>query len=180
MKDTIEVTPHGVIFRLPMSLSLLGRAGKITAAILDVPERRLVKHPSLDRRVNGYAVTTEAGVKRWIAELNEQPIPRVTGLAWLDEWIDRGEVGASSATIADYYCRGACPSGRRAAPLDADDFRRCHLLLELAAKKGEDWCERLATDPPPEFARVAPHWERLTALFVAGDYRAVNALLEGK
>jgi hypothetical protein len=172
----IEVHPHGVVFRFPLPLSLAAKIEAISAAILEVPARRLVTNHILDRRVNGLSVTTKAGLKLWFADLDALPVAYTTGTAWLDEWIDRGDVGASSATIANYYDRRV-PCKRRAAPLDAADFARCYTLLELAAKNGAYWRERMATDPPPEFATLVPHWDRLTELHLCGDYAELNAII---
>ena len=175
---TIEVHPHGVVFRFPIPLSLAARIEAISAAILDVPAHRLVTNHILDRRVRGVSVTTKAGLKLWLADLDALPVPYTTGTVWLDEWIDRGDVGASSATIASYFDRRV-PCKRRAAPLDAADFARCHTLLELAAKNGADWRERMADDPPPEFAALMPYWDRLTELHLCGDYAEVNSVIRG-
>jgi hypothetical protein len=181
MKTVIEIHPHGILFLPPVPLEVMGRTDKIASAILDKNARLLVMHTQIGRRLNGIAICTAKGGDRWTAELNELPIPRVTGLSWLDEWLDRGEVGVSSQTIAAHYWAGVPKPRRMAAPLDADDFRRCHLLVELAEANGRSLRSAIVSDPPPGFERVAPRWERLTELHLCGDYQAIYQILsEGR
>lgn len=148
MQSVIEVHPHGVLFRYPIPLGVAGKIDKIAAVILGKSPGLLSVHNQIGRRLGGMAVATT-----------------------------RGEVGISSQAIVAHFWR-AIPSPRNPRPpMDSDDFRRCHLLIELAEANGHALRSEIATNPPPPFARVAPHWERLTELYLCGDYPAVNRML---
>lgn len=86
-------------------------------------------------------------------------------LAW---WMDHGEVGTSSLTIASVLDKGgsgrlAAHKDRRGVPHDPDDFRRCQLLLNLIP----EWREQLwrVARVHPEWGPLVENWPELEALY---------------
>lgn len=141
------------------------------AKLAETTAKNMVLHTHLARRLRvGFVFTSNKAAKEWLKELDQEPVRRTTGLGWLDWWIDRGEVGLSSATIA-IHCFGdrfrltmrqlGMQSSDPRLPLDADDFRRCRKLVELAAENGEDLLPQLAT--APGWSPIVERWADLCA-----------------
>ena len=78
-------------------------------------------------------------------------------------WLANGERGVSSETMfSTLYGTHLLPPERFSHPLDPDDFRRCHLLLETVPH----WRERLSDlkalgDPWPA---LVDNWDKLTEM----------------
>jgi hypothetical protein len=88
-------------------------------------------------------------------------------------WLGNGERGMSSDALFERLT--GFPSTRtpfrKAHPVDPDDFRRCHLMLEqcgLVDRVAE------AADMSACWSRLAPRWAEIVACFDAecGDWRA--------
>lgn len=90
------------------------------------------------------------------------------------EWMFSGDTGSSSEAICRYMLLGTV-GGYIATPCDADDFGRCHRLLERVvrfrrrigemAKVGGGW------------ERLAPEWPSLTNMYVAKEWRQLGERL---
>lgn len=134
----------------------------------------------LPRRLGvAMAIGTAESLDKWRAELDKQPVKTATAIPWLDEWLHRGDVGISSASIVS-SCLGIpmvrlgmkhWPDG--ALPRDAPDFTRCRKVVELAAKNGEDFLATLRERPM--WAPLVARWDDLCA--VEEDYEACTAII---
>lgn len=84
------------------------------------------------------------------------------------EWLMSDDTGMSSQTIFSVMTRtkSRLPYG---TPLDADDFGRCHRLLN----KFPEWRERLNEVALllPEWGPLVREWSRLTELYLKGAER---------
>lgn len=178
MKETLY--PHGVLITGNIPISQLVKIESRAARHLKVKKDELVVALQVGRRLRGMAISTSELMVEWTAALDLLPVPRVTGLEWLDTWMDRGEVGASSATIAVHVGgvkwdnMGMMGPGK---PMDAADFGRCHKLLELAEANGCNWRERLVANPPPGWEALAGAWDQLTVWYVRVEYAILDAAL---
>ena len=176
----VKVHPYGLLVTGLVPLMEFGKLSKQARRHLKVKESALVLPLQLGRRLRGTVFTTAELADKWTAELDLLPVPSVTGLKWLDTWIDRGEVGASSATIAEHLSSakwsdmGMTGPGK---PMDSDDFGRCHKLLELARENGHNWRERLFEFPPPGWERLVEAWGQLTLWYVRVEYAVLDAAL---
>lgn len=97
----------------------------------------------------------------------------------LDRWCHGLDTGASSWAIvsAITFKRQRHCEPRGDTPQDADDFGRCHRLLEAVpqlrgylSKVAERW-------PDTAWPRLIAHWAELTDLFTRGDAAALTAKL---
>lgn len=157
---------------------IVARATKLAGG----SSKNMVMSTYLARRLRvGFVFTSTKAAKQWAAELDQKPVKHTTGLGWLDWWIDRGEIGSSSASIAVHCYRDQFQLTMRQLgmvsrdprlPQDADDFGRCRKLVQLAAENGTDLLPQLAT--APGWAPIVEQW----AALCAADYGACTAMLE--
>jgi len=95
------------------------------------------------------------------------------------DWLKSGDCGLSSETIyavlanhPDIFARG---SFSMCAPMDAEDFGKCHRLLA----RYPEWKSQLhkVAIACREFIPLVPAWDELTALYVGGQFREVSLRL---
>jgi hypothetical protein len=94
-------------------------------------------------------------------------------------WLNSGDTGLSSATIWSVMTEQPFPLANFAAgamPADADDFGRCHRLLE----RFPGWRPRMpeVAAKHPGWSRLVEAWERLTAVYVQEGPAALGRALE--
>jgi hypothetical protein len=166
-----EYRGFGLTLEGSMPVDAMENIAARAAKLAETTAKNMVLHTHLARRLRvGFVFTSNKAAKEWLKELDQQPVKRTTGLDWLDWWIDRGEVGLSSATIA-VHCYGerfrltmrqlGMQSSDARLPLDAGDFGRCRKLVELAAANGEDLLPQLAT--APGWGPIVERWTDLCA-----------------
>lgn len=84
------------------------------------------------------------------------------------EWEKRGDVGASSETVARHLTGRPLTDGATGAlPADADDFTRCSLLLDWAPALRERLGELASLSPA--WAALVEAWPTLEALLANGS-----------
>lgn len=97
----------------------------------------------------------------------------------LDRWCHGLDTGASSWAIvsAITFKRPRCREPRGDTPQDADDFGRCHRLLQ-AVPQLRTYLPTVATRwPDSPWPRLVAHWDELTALYQANQNTALRAKL---
>ena len=122
-----------------------------------------------------FAVCRRADAERWRAEVDARASESVQGDPEL-AWILGTDTGSSSRTIwvaLSRHGQMVTQEGdfHSALPRDADDFGRCHRLLERIPA----WRTRLP-EVAARFTAWGPLveiWDEMTALYVAGDHQAV-------
>lgn len=114
--------------------------------------------------------------------LSRQPPRDIAGLPVEQEvqaWLDRGEVGASSETMAcyligrDYQKHG--PAG--ALPRDEDDFERCCLLLAWAPGLRDRLGELGGISS--QWGQLAAQWSALEQMLADGRREEIYRVLQG-
>jgi hypothetical protein len=106
----------------------------------------------------------------------------------LEAWLASDDIGSSSLFIASILApaditfpkRGERKS-RADYPSDADDFGRCHRLLQVMPE-WRDQLDQVARAGGPVWARLVANWEELTALYGTkegdGVFRRITALVK--
>lgn len=99
-------------------------------------------------------------------------------------WLNIGEQGSSSISIYNVMMPGYNIYGtnRRDYPYDADDFRRCYLLLKVIP----EWKERLVlmSSVSEQWRKLVKNWDKLTGMLenamtsTGGDYTEIHAFLK--
>jgi hypothetical protein len=119
--------------------------------------------------IEGFVKTHRHCKKTW-----QEPKPDMSQEASLRAiwWLEHGERGVSSETIFANLVNMAGelsrvmykkrPSPQWSHPLDPDDFRRCHLLLEVVPELREEMHRMKAVSPV--WSALVDNWEKLTEM----------------
>lgn len=91
------------------------------------------------------------------------------------EWFALGEVGASSSAMAMAAAGLKRQTWGPSAPYDADDFKRCLLLVKQIPEIRESF--PAIAKLSPVWAGIIEHWDRLEALYVK-DYGECSDLIQ--
>jgi hypothetical protein len=121
--------------------------------------------PVVTGAIDGFIKAHRACEKTWT-----QPVPEISAntVERMTFWLANGERGTSSETMFSILAQkipGAPqldPKWGPSHPLDPDDFRRCHLLLECVP----DFRTMLdhMKDVSPVWAKLVENWDRLTEM----------------
>lgn len=124
------------------------------------------------RRGLALCFTSPAHAKKLRDDYKGAPVPNDSERR-LSYWSNGPDTGISSGVIFEVL------SGRQinfppesTPPRDADDFGRCHRLLELFP----GWRERMPEVAAryPGWATLIERWTELTSLFNGGEFKAVD------
>lgn len=129
------------------------------------------------------AIATDADAEKWKAEIGEE----LKKHAFCPEtrWWCGLDVGMSAAAIFAVFCIGdrrafAKEMSHAATPSDADDFGRCHRLLQLFPAWRSRLGEVAAAYPESKWPGIIARWEELEKAETAEQTRILWEILDGK
>ncbi len=119
--------------------------------------------------------------KTWV-----KPVPSPEGKTELENvawWIANGEHGISSCTMV-YYISEIMVQPRRTdgsspsfgSPSDADDFRRCHELLQAVPQYKTQLHKVKGYGKP--WPALVDNWDKLTEMFESQKYKEMSELMK--
>jgi len=119
--------------------------------------------------------------KTWTPPTPDMSLPMSDRIEF---WLQHGERGSSAETIYNQMVPGykIFGSSERSHPYDADDFRRCYLLLKMVPEWKKYFTDVMAK-VSDTWEKLTTHWEQLTTMLEFslandGDCRKINELIK--